>query len=251
MKLELAQTTTHYQVIGSGSPLVLLHGWGCDWQIWSPVISRLSQKYQLIIPDLPGMGSSQLSAPSWSSKEYVAWLHEFIPNVLGSKKYSLLGHSFGGKIAALHAASKPSRLQKLILVDAAGLPLDLTAKERVITTIANTLPDALKQMIPQSIINKALDILKTAGDYQTATPQQQAILKRIVREDISDQLGLITTPTLLIWGANDTATPISKAKIFNQMVKHSQLTVMPDAGHFPFVDDPNSFSTAIEEFLDE
>src|SRR5471030_121812 len=112
---------THYQQIGQGKSLVFLHGWGCDWQIWSPIITELSKIYELTLLDLPGFGQSENPPTTWNSTNY-SWLLKEIFKELQLEKSVLIGHSFGGKISSIFAAQFPQLITKLMLVDSAGLP---------------------------------------------------------------------------------------------------------------------------------
>jgi pimeloyl-ACP methyl ester carboxylesterase len=252
MQIEINDTITHYQKIGTGTPLVLLHGWGCDWQIWSPVITELSKKFQLIIPDLPVFGQSDIGTQIWNSPQYAQWLSNFIDQAVGKKKFILAGHSFGGKIAALYAAanSDSKKLKSLILIDAAGLPVQLTTREKTTQQLSGLLPKTLKKIISGSTKKRLLSKVGVASDYQEATAHQQAILRKIVREDISDQLVKIDHSTLIIWGVNDDATPIAKGRQFASLIDQAQLETF-NTGHYPFVEDPQKFIQTIINFTEK
>lgn len=257
MHVSIAGTTTHYQLIGSEGPfLVLLHGWGCDWQIWSPVISQLSEQFRLVIPDLPAFGQSSINDQVWDSYQYATWLELFVASVCESAPYSVAGHSFGGKIAALHAAQISQKmtashlqLQKVVIIDASGLPVELTFKEKTTQTISKLIPQPLKRSFSGVLKKKLLNTIGVAADYQDANPEQQAILRKIVREDISQQLPLIEQETFVMWGENDQATPVEKGRMFAELVPNSRLMIYQNAGHYPFIDQPQAFLEDLAAFL--
>lgn len=239
---------TQYQQIGQGEPIVMLHGWGCDWQIWSPVIGALSKNHQLILLDLPGFGHSENPPLNWTSADYVAWLKSVLTE-LQLKKVILLGHSFGGKISSLFASSHPTFLSKLILVDSSGLPAPLSTKQKLQEKILGLIPSAIKTAVPNSVKKKLLIITNSATDHFNSTSVQRQILKNSIREYIDQELQKISTPTLLIWGETDDATPISQAQTFHQLIANSRLEIVKQAGHFVFVDQPKIFLEKLTEFL--
>lgn len=250
MRVTINQVETHFQRIGHGEPVVLLHGWGCDWQIWSPVITKLSESHQLFIPDLPAFGSSAAPTEVWDSEEYVKWLTLFVEKTVGDRPFSLVGHSFGGKIAALWAAKHPTNLLKLILVDASGLPDPLPPARRLQKNILGLIPGAVKDLIPKTFRKRLLDATGSATDYFNANPQQRSIFQAIINEQIGAKIAHIQTPTLVIWGVNDLDTPLNQGKAFAALIPQSQLSIFTQSGHFPFVDEATHFIEKVSHFID-
>lgn len=252
MQKTIAQTLTNYQQIGKGFPVILLHGWGCDWQIWSPIIPDLSDEYQLIVPDLPVFGLSDIKGQVWDSFAYAEWLREFIQEVVGDQPFILGGHSFGGKIAAIYASKYSSpQLRGLVIIDASGLPEQLTPKEQITQTVAKLVPQSLKDALGTSLKKTILNKLEVATDYQEADPVQQAILREIVREDISHELSQIDTPSLVMWGAKDDATPLAKGELFAELIQGAELIVFNESGHYPYVDETKPFIRSLSKFINQ
>lgn len=255
MRKNIAGVDTHYQIIGHAKKvLILLHGWGCDWQIWAPVIPELSKHFQLIIPDLPAFGQSATPAEVWSSFDYSRWLANFIKDTVGTQPFSLGGHSFGGKIAAVYGAAQSQLstevgLTNLVIIDASGLPLALTPREQLVQSFSQLLPHGIKERLGRPLKAKVLQQLGVASDYQHANDYQQQVLKKIVRENIEEQLAQITTPTLVVWGANDDTTPLEKGRTFANHIPGANLLIMADSGHYPFVDETQKFVREITAFL--
>lgn len=248
MKVTATGIETFYQKMGQGTPLVLLHGWGCDWQIWHTLISPLSETYQLIIPDMPGFGQSSNPESAWSSMTYVEWLASFLDQVEKSKVL-LVGHSFGGKVAALFAVKYPDKVSKLVLIDSAGIPDRLSVAQSAKQGLISLIPGPLKNSLSSTTRQKILSRLGVSSDHTFSTPTQRIILREVVKENIQEQLTLITQPTLLIWGENDPDTPPHQAKLFQQAIKGSQLVLLPNAGHFSFIDQPQAVLKHLKDFL--
>jgi len=241
---------THYQQLGKGKPsLVLLHGWGCNWEIWSPIISSLTEKYQLIIPDLPAFGKSGNPITVWDSVEYSKWLAAFLETTAPNDPVILIGHSFGGKVAAHFTSAFPEKVSSLILVDASGLPADLSSMKRLQQATLSLIPQVIKNSVPRKLKSRLLKVTGSADDHLNSTPTQRAILRKTIREKLNNVLVHIPVPTLLIWGQLDQDTPLSQAKLFESLIPQSQLQVFERAGHFPFIEDPDRFIKVVTEFI--
>ena len=264
MQKNILGTATHYQFFAkkNAPTLILLHGWLQNWQSLSPIITALSEKYQLVIPDLPGFGESSfeqdpLSSTSvWNSDDYAQWLATFITSLDLPKSQQLFvaGHSVGGKVAAVcaatHAATTMPNITGIILISASGLPDPLSPTIKLKQTIISCIPEPLKKAIPTQIKSKLLSRLTVATDHLQSSDVQRAILKRIVRENIQSTLNKITIPSLLIWGKLDTSTPLHQGYAFHIALRSSKLILCKKSGHFPFVDEPKTVIAAITEFID-
>ena len=232
---------TYYQKIGNGPNLVLLHGWGCDWGIWNPIIPELSNYYTLIIPDMPGFGSSEANN-DWNSCVYAEWLNGFLKEVIGNEGFSLLGHSFGGKVSIYYYHKfKPQTLKKLILVDISGLKEKLPETKGLLQTLIKKIPGSFKNLIPYNIKSNLVQKAGLSTDYLNANSIQKEIFKNIIDEDISSMLEKINISTYILWGKNDLDTPLHLGEKINQSIKHSKLKIFENSGHFPFIDQPKVF----------
>lgn len=249
MEVTAHQITTSYQRIGRGPILVMLHGWGCDWQIFASVIPELSNHFQLLIPDLPAFGQSHTPTEVWDSHDYAKWLADFLAQTVGKKHFSLFGHSHGGKVAALYvAAGEGPQPARLVLCDSSGIPASLSLRKRVQQKVLKFIPSTLKQKLPAVLRQRLLKISGSATDHFYSTPAQKQILVKVVREDIRPSLSQIYLPTLILWGEDDLETPLSDSKQFNSLLPSSELSPFEGAGHFPFIDQPTHFVRELISF---
>lgn len=243
MKITILDCDTNYQLLGDPSKpvAILLHGWGHTWESWSPLIGQLSKHYRLLLPDLPGFGESHLKTPAlWTLERYQEWLQELVLHIKVTEVSKLLGHSFGGKVAAFFAGSRPTvPVKKLILISPAGFPDPLTIKQQVLQKVSRVIPPSFKNVVSKTVKSHILQRLNTSTDYLNSTPHQKTILKLTLRQPITKQLQNIAIPTTLIWGENDTATPLLQAQKFLQFISNAELRVIANATHFSFVEQPN------------
>ncbi len=236
-----------YQAEGTGAPVVLLHGWGAEANSFKPVFDWLSRSYQVYALDLPGFGLSEMPSTAWDASDYAKFLSAFF-HKLNIDKAHLIGHSYGGRISIVMAAEEPEKVDKLILVDSAGIIPPRTVKYYIRVSIAKigrlirccgTLGNRLADSISQRVGSK---------DYQKAGPMRATLVKS-VNQNLRPLLSKIQASTLLIWGENDTDTPISFGKIMEKEIPDAGLVILKDAGHFSYLDQLPQFCEIVANFL--
>lgn len=248
--VSVANLNTHYQRIGKGPTLVLLHGWANTWEAWAPLIAPLAEHFTLIIPDLPGFGKSETPKDAcWSTPQYANWLYTFL-ETLHLKPLALIGHSYGAKIASCFAFSlmKPAP-KRLVLIGSSGIPTTLTKSKKIVAAITNMTPRFLKNALPDAVVRAFYKNIVGETDYADANRFQKATLRNILAEDFTDQLANIRIPTLILWGEHDQASPTEKAEIFHRQIRNSTLVIVPDTGHFPHHENPTAVLNALKGFL--
>ena len=115
---------------GTGRPLLLLHGWGVSSELFAPILDALQPGRRLIVPDLPGFGATPEPGSAWSVHEYAAWCVALLDR-LGVAMVDLIGHSNGGRIGIVMAATYPGRVGRMVLVGSAGIrPRQTLARRR-------------------------------------------------------------------------------------------------------------------------
>ena len=233
----------NYEIIGENNKntILILHGWRRNLNDWTNVGKALSNKYRVILLDLPGHGSTLSASRPFDTLEYANFVNKFLEKI-GVNKAILIGHSLGGKIA-LVISSESKKVNKLIVVAASGL-----ADKPVSTLIKISLAKILKKLpLPQTIITHFVLIL-ASRDYKTAGDLLPSF-KKIVNEKVDDYARRITIPTLIIWGENDKEVPISSAKKFRELIKNSHIRVVWGAGHHPHLEKPDKFLALLNEYL--
>jgi pimeloyl-ACP methyl ester carboxylesterase len=248
----------HYQETGSGPVVVLLHGLGGNAANWAFNVGALAQKFRVVVPDQIGFGRSDKPFINYRLATYVDFLDKFLSE-LKIERASLVGNSMGGWVAASYALKHPSRVERLVLVDAAGFA---PPKEFDLGTLSGLNPstrEAMRQLSALVFYNKAMfgsdaavDVMLaariSAGDGYTIERLVQSIHRA---EDMLDgRLNAIKQPTLIVWGREDGLTPLAReGEKFRQGIPHAQLVVFEQCGHVPQVEKAAEFNAAVLKFL--
>jgi pimeloyl-ACP methyl ester carboxylesterase len=248
--IEVGGLRTFCRVTGDGPPAVLLHGWGGEGASLHPLAAHLAQRFRTITPDLPGFGGTAPPPGDWGVPDYAAWTLQLLGK-LGVDRALFLGHSFGGRIAIFLAATQPSIVDRLILVDSAGIRPERTTTRQAATAISKA--GRAASAVP--LVGGLAERLRGrwhravgAEDYANAGPLRGTFV-RIVNQDLREMLPRIGAPTLLLWGAEDDSTPVSDAHLMEQLIPDARLTVFPGAGHFSYLERTAETCAAIDAFL--
>lgn len=238
-----------YEVCGEGRPIVLMHGWGCQSETLASVAKIAAETHKVYSVDFPGFGLSPEPPEIWGVHDYTRLIEKFIAR-LGLEKPSLLGHSFGGRVGILYASRND--VDKLILVDAAGIKPRRPLKYYLKVYSFKAGKMLYRLIYGKKRAQKKIELMRAArgsADYAAASPMMRRILSKVVNEDLKHVLPLIKAPTLLIWGENDTATPLRDAKTMAKLIPDAGLVSFPDCGHYSFLDNPYGFSAVLSNFL--
>ena len=241
----------HYTVQGSGSPIVLMHGWGCNLTTLASIEKVAAESHTVYNVDFPGFGESEEPNEVWGVELYTQLIEKFI-EAEGIENPILLGHSFGGRVGILY--SSRNKVKKLILVDAAGVKprrsLKYYFKVYTYKLGKKLMPLIYGKKGAQERIEQ-MRAKRGSSDYNNASPMMRAILSKVVNEDLKHCMPKISAPTLLIWGENDTATPLRDAQIMEKLIPDAGLVSFPGCGHYSFLDNPIQFAAVLRSFINE
>jgi len=255
----------YYKETGpQGAPaLLLLHGFGSSLQAWDDWSVKLEQKYRVIRMDLPGFGLTGASpANDYSEEKDLAVLTHFADK-LGLEKFSVIGHSMGGKMAWSLAASQPERVQALVLMAPDGFPetKDIGTKPYEVPAIMGL----IKYVLPKYLVRKSIEpafaqadalndaLVNRYFDMLRAPGVRGAILERsnqTIYTDPVPRLKAIKAPTLLIWGEQDQMIPSTNAQSYANVLPNSTTVLLPKLGHLLQEEQPEKGLTAVMQFLD-
>ena len=246
-QINLQGYSTLYLEAGAATdslPILFLHGWSVSTEPYQESLTALSQRYRVIAPDLPGFGRSTTPQFVQTYNDYVNYIVAFA-NELKLKNFHLMGHSMGGAIAIVLAASFPSMISSLTLVDSTGIPLGSVLEVLLRRSIEMSAqmwevkPKPLSQIIQAVFQNWC---------FRSQNVIQSAQLS--LEEDLRPLLSKIESPTLVLWGANDLLTPLNFAQEIAQGIKGSQTEIVKDRYHEWSIFQPEKFAPIIFKFLD-
>lgn len=257
MTINIGGLNINYTIKGSGDFIFLLHGWGSNLNLFSNLADEISSKYTVVSMDFPGFGKSEEPKSAWDISAYTDYTVDFIRH-FSCERVILLGHSFGGRVIIKMSARDdlPFIIEKTILVDSAGILPKKTLKQKLKTRaykigkcVFNFAP--VKKMFPNAIESHKKKF--GSSDYINASEIMRNVLVKTVNEDLEPLLKNIKAPTLLIWGENDTATPLADGQRMEKAIAATGtdvgLVVLKGAGHYSFIDQQYAFFSVVKSFL--
>ena len=228
----------NYIQYGKGKDVVLLHGWGQNIQMMDPLGKNLCENNRITILDFPGFGGSETPNFAYNISDYTDLLHEFLES-LGIDNPILIGHSFGGRVAISYASVY--KVEKLVLF---GSPFMVRIQTNLKTTI-------LKKLNNISFLSGIAEFMKNhigSDDYRNANGVMREILVKTVNTDLTENVKKIKVPTLLIWGENDEAVPVSEAQELEKLLIDGALIVLPGT-HYCYLENLGRVVSILENFL--
>lgn len=238
--INIRNININYIQYGSGSDVVLLHGWGQNIAMMKPIGDRLQKNHRITILDFPGFGESEEPKTALTVYDYCEILEELLKK-LKVKKPVIMGHSFGGRIAIIYASR--NEVEKVVLF---GSPC---IRKEVKPSLKLRMLKSLKK-IPG--INKLEGFAKNhigSRDYKNASEIMKKILVNVVNEDLSECAKKINVPTLLIWGDRDTEAPVEDAKELEKIIPDAGLIVLPNSTHYAYLENLPQVINILNNFL--
>jgi 2-hydroxy-6-oxonona-2,4-dienedioate hydrolase len=232
---------------GQGEPLMLLHGLFGGLSNFNALIEYFSKNFKVVVPQLPLLDLDLLHTS-------VGGLQKYVSKFIDHRKYDqihLMGNSLGGHVALVHVLKKPEKIKSLILTGSSGLFENGMGdtypkrgdKEYIRHKTSLTFYDpalATDELVDEvfEITNNRLKVIKII-----------ALAKSAIRNNLGNELSLITKPTCLIWGNNDTITPPFVGEEFKKLIPNSELHFIDKCGHAPMMEVPQEFNQILDGFL--
>lgn len=227
-----------------GDYAVMLQGWATDRSLYDGIVSVLAEKYTVIFPALPGFGESDEPREPMSVSDYAEAINLLLEN-LGVKRAHFFCHSFGGRVFfKLNAMeSRFTEPDSVILCDVAGIVPQKSFAKRM----KMKLYKLGKRILPRAAA--AMRSRVGSADYNAASEVMKKTLVLAVNEDLRHLFQQIDVPTLIMWGREDDAVPLSDAYIIESSVADSAVIVFEKSGHFPFITEQARFLAVVRSFF--
>lgn len=251
----------HVEQAGEGSPILLLHGWGPSSVTLEkhlrPLANRLKKNHQVTMVEFPGHGASGLPDENYEVSDYALYVLS-IMDQLNIEQPVVIAHSFGGRVALWLAANEPQRVGPLVLTGCAGLRPKPNFKSWLRKTtfklgrLSLNVMGLFPKLQPQK--DKWLTALRkefSSNDYLATPESLRGSFSRVVKKDLRPLLPKIRQQTLLVWGENDTATPLWMGRVMEKELQNARLLVYEADDHFAYKNQLSRFVTAVEVFLEE
>lgn len=254
------QGMVHYEVVGSGPPVVLLHGWIGSWDTWRSTIETFSNQYRLYAPDLWGFGESGKHREQFAVPDFINLIPQFMDS-LGIISAPIVGHSMGGTTALGVALNYPDRVRKVAVV---GSPINgkslsfllkLAGKPFIARVVwgSPTIFAVGMRLYSYGVSRQEPDMFYRMTVKNTSRTTLESFFTSISslhQTDLTPRLHEITMPAMGVYGARDIIVSPKQNRVFAQYIPHGKVFYIRNAGHFPMLDTPEEFNAALREFLE-
>lgn len=265
--IDLAGRRTHFVERGQGKPVVLIHGFNLDSHTWIRNLDQLAARFKVYAPDLWGQGYSTRQPLDYGYGLFEEQIRLFM-EAIDIQKASLVGHSMGGGTSIVFALKNRDKVDKLVLLDSAGIPTPLPFRSKVfrLKGVAEFLmslrTDRIRRMNLEDIWIHDRELLtedyyKKLVLYQKVEGSTEALLT-ILRKDFFNtleneirELGQLNIPTLIVWGREDASLPLRCAEEMHRLMPGSRLEILDKAGHLANFDRPDAFNKLVSDFLND
>jgi 4,5:9,10-diseco-3-hydroxy-5,9,17-trioxoandrosta-1(10),2-diene-4-oate hydrolase len=254
-----------------GSPVVLVHGLGGFIENWMHNIDTLAQGHRVFAMDLVGFGRSDKTPLVKNIYTLVQFISDFM-DTMKIKKASMVGNSLGGGLVLLFALQFPEKVEKLVLVDNAGMGRDVIIDFRVcslpflgevlIRPSLKGTENLWKKIVydPVLVTSELVKMCYELGSLPGATKSLLSVLRAGINlcgqrskltKPLLKDLGKIVAPTLVFWGKQDRIIPVSHAQITTSKIRGAKLHIFDRCGHMPMFERPDEFNKIVLNFLAE
>ena len=258
---------THYAAAGEGKPLLLLHGLGARPMAWAANIAPLSERFSVYALDIPGHGDTDKPDIDYHVVAGARFVRSFM-RVLGIDKASLVGNSMGGMLALRTALDFPQSVDKLVLVDAAGLGREVAWSVRLVSLpLVGDIVESTSLRGTRTMLKNIFYDHNLIGDdlvYELHRTRRMPGSKRAILKTIRGEVGLnglrrkwimverlkdLVAPVLILWGAQDRVVPVQHARNAARLALEARLCILDRCGHWPQMEKSSQFNDAVLNFL--
>ena len=240
----------------SDAPVVLLlHGWGCDGSIFSSFQNEFVKHASVLSVDFPGHGQSGEPPVPWGVPEYAEQILGLLSK-LNVLKVNIVAHSFGGRVALWISSHHPEMVDKLVITGGAGIRKPAAQTQSKKQLQYKKLKSILQRFEKVSFLKGIVAVLQEkliqkygSEDYRRLNANMRQTFVKVINQDLSDLLPKIKASTLLIWGGNDTETPLWMAQKMEKDIPDAGLVVFDGRSHFAFLEEAQRFQVIVNTFF--
>ena len=267
--LQIDGRRVHYVDLGAGDapPVVFIHGLGGSWQNWLENLPAVAQGRRVLALDLPGFAQSEMPRESITITGFARTV-EGLCSALDLGHVAVVGNSMGGYTAAELAIREPQRVERLVLVDSAGITLAEPTRAglvfgELIARGGGGHPERARRLFRRpgylhaafgAIMRHPTRLERDLLAEQltgVGSPGFAASMRALLRYDFRDRLSEIACPTLVVQGTEDVLVPLGDAREFEKRIPRATSLVLEDTGHVPMLERPITFNRALLEFLEQ
>jgi len=258
MTRETDGVVIHYETAGeTGSRVLLLHGWGCSITHLRPVAESLREDHRVMMIDFPAHGESSRPPEPWGVPEFAMNLKHFL-EAEGFLPCAVVAHSFGCRVAAFLASEYPDLFTRIVFTGAAGIRKEPTEESRRRSAQFRRGREMARRIRKIPFLRGAADTLEEklrqkygSPDYNALDAQMRQTFVKVINLDLKDRYERIRQSTLLIWGDQDTETPIWMAREIEKRIPDCGLVILEGGSHFAYLEQIRRFNTIVSHFLKE
>lgn len=256
METQVQGITLHYEEHGQGLAIVFVHAFPLNSQMWNPQISALAPDFRLIIPDLRGFGTSEVPAGPYTMEIFADDLAALLDQLEISQAV-ICGLSMGGYIAFAFLRRHAERVRALVLADTRATadiePARVTREANAQLAETHGARAIADQMLVSLLTTDASQELRahvrSIIEHNNPNGIAGALRGMALRSDSTELFSQIKVPTLLLVGDQDSLTPPSEMQSMREAIAHSDMIVIPGAGHISNLENPTAFNVALRDFL--
>lgn len=270
--IRIGNINTRYWEEGKeGSTIILIHGLGASAEVWMYNVSALAERHRVYVPDLVGFGRTDKPGVTHSPSCMAAFIDDFMA-AFSISRACLVGNSFGGGVALQYALQFPGKLQKLVLVDSAGLGRELPFIMRLATIpLVGELMMQPNRMGMSFLLKRCVydaavitDALVDLYYKLDSSPEARKSILSVLRSsatifggcaDVLDpiikNLSNIKIPALIVWGRQDRILSVKHACFAAEKLPDARLHIFDQCGHMPNFERPREFNALVLDFLND
>ena len=230
--------------------IIWAHGWGQSGQAFEPLATAFAARAENLLIDFPGFGASPLPPDAWSTGDYADAVERWLGTLPPVTRTIWVGHSFGCRVGIQLAARHPERLERMVLIAAAGLKRKRTPVEQLRFRWRTTSFKLLKRLYTLTGRDPAvLSGRYGSADYRNAGALRPIFVK-VISEDLSDVARRISCPVQLVFGSNDAETPPEFGTRYNSLIAGSKLAILDHQDHYTVLGDGrHAVAKIISDFI--